>query len=525
MTVVCQLFSLPDEILIKVILMSEIKDIKNCMLASKELRNFIFNTPEIMRKVQINLKPSFNEWVEASTFLKDRGSALKNLKFKLFDLPRPLIKFILEQTPNLEELILVHTQPTVKQVPDEMDEQIDDNLPELPKLKALELELCDLRDFLKNIKSIKTLEKFTVSSKSYEDPKLLMRFLNQQPNLKELTMNATKENEYVKFIKYFSSKANFQLRTFKLKLCSYRNERYIVDFLKTQTECLEELEFNEEPEKDVLQLIFGQFRKLRKFSILKTGYRPILFKKSFPPNLIATLTYFEGDYFVDLHQLITKFPNIATLKCKKLKADGGNYDKITTLEVKFLDLEIFMNVTFPNLKNFSVTKNIKNCFNTDSCEAWKKFAKNIENVENITVKYAGDRYEFSDIDFFKGLKIFHNLQTFSYRHMLYGQLSDKPVSENEKIKEDNFYLKVLIDGNKKTVKVSNFLVDRYKGALKVLFDTFQGYEFIEFCFEDIWERPLNYKTAMTYYLTRNNKRPTEYNGKSLNRKVKSIRNY
>ena len=523
-----QLLSLPDEILIKIILMNEIKDVKNCMLVSKELRDFIFNTPEMMRKFQINLKPNFNEWKAASTFLKDRGSFFRNLKFKLFDLSRPLIKFILEQTPNLEDLILDHEQPHIVKTgtdSNEMDEQLDVSLPELPKLKSLTLELCDLKDFLKNTKNVKTLQKFSVSSKNYEDPELLMNFLNQQPNLKELTMNSKKENDSVKVVKYFcANRTNFQLKTFKVKLSNYRNERFIVGFLATQTDCLEELEFYEEPEKDVLQMIFAQFKKLRKFTILKTNYRPILFKKSFPPNRIDTLTHFDGDYFVILDELIAKFPNISTLKCKKLKADGGNYEKITTLEVKFLDLEIFMNVTFPNLKNFSVIKNIKNCFNTDSCEAWKKFAKNIENVENITVKYAGDRYEFSDYDFFKGLKIFQNLKTFSYRHMLYGQLSDKPVKENEMIKENNFYLKVLIDGHKNTIKVSNFLVDRYKAALKILLDTFQGYEFIEFCFEDLWERPLNHKTAMTYYLTRNNKRPAEYGGKSINKKAKSTRN-
>ncbi|KAL7012281.1 hypothetical protein ACKWTF_014741 [Chironomus riparius] len=154
------LSSLPTEIIIKIISsLDDIQDIRNCMLLSKNIRDSIFKTSKIMRKVLVSLNSS-----EASEFLNFRGNSIRCLKIQSHN--EDNLKLIFRKVPNLEELTFKNNQFTDKFtrqssiIQQELDkynkivEGLDDKLPsDLRNLKVLEIRFLESQ-----LESLKELE-------------------------------------------------------------------------------------------------------------------------------------------------------------------------------------------------------------------------------------------------------------------------------------------------------------------------------------------------------------------------------
>lgn len=96
----------PAEI-IKAILchLDDVKDLKNCLLVSPEIRELIIKTPELMRKLQVYLMTE--TWETKLPFIERYGFFIRSLK--LDDIGFKNTKEymnILRKTPNLESLII-----------------------------------------------------------------------------------------------------------------------------------------------------------------------------------------------------------------------------------------------------------------------------------------------------------------------------------------------------------------------------------------------------------------------------------
>lgn len=80
----------------------EVKDFKNCLELSKEIRHLILKTPKILNKIQVILESNAKE-EEVSVFLNNYGLNITTLKIKGSQIEQELLSFILDNVPNLEE--------------------------------------------------------------------------------------------------------------------------------------------------------------------------------------------------------------------------------------------------------------------------------------------------------------------------------------------------------------------------------------------------------------------------------------
>ena len=189
--------------------LKSIDDIRNCMLLSKEIKDSMLKSPEIMRNIKIQLK-CFYETETAKKVLTEHGRYIRCLSILAKVKSSKLFKDLLSLVPNLEEFLLekriVLSRPTYpwsvvysswlnelvyesdKDSSDSDDEDEDEhtanedtdddvyvppptiklsdywndneNSLDMTKLKALKIDVRDLEFFLKATKNVKNLENF-----------------------------------------------------------------------------------------------------------------------------------------------------------------------------------------------------------------------------------------------------------------------------------------------------------------------------------------------------------------------------
>ena len=110
-----------------------------------------------------------------------------------------------------------------------------------------------------------------MSSKSFDEFDLLVEFLNQLGSLKELILSRNKKPNVAKFSTK-NSNVKFQLQKLTINfLCPGISFPYtsgkLCQFLETQADCLEEMEFVEIQEPEILQSLITNFKNLTKLKI------------------------------------------------------------------------------------------------------------------------------------------------------------------------------------------------------------------------------------------------------------------
>ncbi|CAG9810732.1 unnamed protein product [Chironomus riparius] len=458
------LSSLPTEIIIKIISsLDDIQDIRNCMLLSKNIRDSIFKTSKIMRKVLVSLNSS-----EASEFLNFRGNSIRCLKIQSHN--EDNLKLIFRKVPNLEELTFKNNQFTDKFtrqssiIQQELDkynkivEGLDDKLPsDLRNLKVLEIRLANFEMFTKSTKNITKLEKFTIYLTELRDDELLLKFLNQQSILKELIVINISQFHIIDFpCLNFCVEVKFRLKI--LKLIRIKFDNYLARFLESQLESLKELELTEVGNHETLEAMFMKSRKLKKLSLGAVACS-MIFANDFPDLRMQSLETYEdrNSKGVELDKIYERFPNLLNLKCLQLMPINGIFDKIVSLELFVLDCQKLKDL---QLKSLSILTIIKVSRFSDAT-IWEKFTKNIKNIEILTIKHVEDLHNIPQI--LKHLKNFQRLQTF-------------------KLKQASYYddYEITIDTKLKTVKTLRSSVEKNQEILKVLHENFDDFEFFEF---------------------------------------------
>ncbi|KAL7015673.1 hypothetical protein ACKWTF_016590 [Chironomus riparius] len=271
----------PIEIIAEIISnLTDINDIKSCMELSRDINNYIFKTPKIMTKLEFNLNCILkSEKSESLKFLKLKGNLIKNMKINFTSESSEILRTCLSQTPNLVEFLFDNAPPecaccrvcsfsTEDQDKLEFNEYwtLNINSIELPKLKVLEIEVVDLYNFLKVTKQVKTLEKLTIFIHSSKHQKIMTDFILQQRNLKVLNLIVTGIDGEINFLSQdISKKVNFKLQSLK----TYTRNKTLIsgffdEFLMTQVESLEEIDFDFSPNNSTLDILFNKAKKLRK---------------------------------------------------------------------------------------------------------------------------------------------------------------------------------------------------------------------------------------------------------------------
>lgn len=357
---------------------------------------------------------------------------------------------------------------------------------DLPNLKSLNIRFQDLRKLMDHICSLESLEKLSLSVNEFKNDTFLIDFFIFVINLKDLSISECENDEKLdkcytyKDLKILNEKVNFKLKRFALNARSY-NDNFVTKFIKTQVENLEELELTFELNENIFGPIWSKFKKLRKLK-LSCVRNQINFIEHFHDVHIETVTSFDTTRFSNLKKNIERFPNLEIFNSMEIVAMYGEFTKITTLNIEFLNLSLVKGGMFPNLKNLTVTRCIEPCENKD----WISFCKNISNVENVRLKI---HYKaICDCCVFDCLSIFKKLKKFSFEHNL---------KFLKKYSEENFneYYKVAINTIKKTVKICNFIVENDVNSFLKVYEHFVSYEFTEICFEDDSQKSLVFDPA------------------------------
>jgi len=396
------------------------------MQLSKEIRDLIFKTPEIMRKFKFTYNYQGRCPLE---FFIDRGTSIRNLRLNMRPDDEAIMRFLLNCTPNLEELTFFNA----------MDDKSDrwmsysDNFigigkADLPRLKYLHMKISGLDYFIKNTKNVKNLQYLSIFSKRQEKCEMFKSFMDQQNNKNEL---------------------NF----------TFRNQNSItnVEFLLPMAEYVTEFTNNARISDENLVLIFEKFKKLRKFTDNYQTSNILAQRLSATKLQLKSLKIYESknNYFRNLHFEVfnKKFPNLEVLKCERFLVTEGINDKLETLHVCGMSFDNNQNFKLPNLKNFYLD------FSSGKAQHlfWDKFYKNIENVENIEI--TGYISELIDENFLQNLKKFPKLKTFKF------------VNIRNVIARDF----IIVDNSTKVLKISKDLDYKYK----VNFREFKGIQIFE----------------------------------------------
>ena len=482
------------EVIINIIsFLNEIDDLRSCFLLSKEIRDLIFKTPEIMRKIQIH----FNQcnWVNIPLkknnvwnsnpnychddslvtepqveFLENRGKFIRCLAFKTEEKFGEIFKFILNQVPNLEEFDFQILDP--KSEGNEIFD-ISEQTPDLSRLKTLKTNNRALNFLIKNTKNVKNLQNLSIISPQSNSQEILTDFLIQQENLQEFSLRFATAMDIINFpTRDITNEVKFHLK--KLKLCFVNgNRKHFIDFLQTQAESVDELELNYKPHEEILDVVFTKFKNLSKWTLNIFGDSPV-FSEFYPHWQLPNMKKYIGRSYsgVDLKNVYSRFPNLEYLWIWKLIDTTEIFSKLTSLDVGLLYSHKLENLKLPGLKNLKVF--IYYGYNHEPY--WVNFAKNNDNIQNLTIKDFQDTHDVTFV--VKNLNIFKNLKTFkigSCRRIGYGDVMGVDITS---VKDQQFF-NMIIDTERKTIKTSKFISIKYPDIIEILLDNFRGFECIE----------------------------------------------
>lgn len=497
-----------------------------------------------MQRIKFNLSTANKHG--AVRFLYYRGYAVRHLYIKVDWKFGTSMKYFLRKLVKLTELRIEGDDYDEDDEDDDQELDIEedkgkDQTADLSNLRILKVHhICDLNDLIKYSKNLTNLTNLIAKFGDDDNHDSFTDFLCCQEKLVELNLEDSNDDfefpnrdisESIKFklnklqlilpkihkdhfISFLGTQAstlqvleletsdstafnfpsrdisrdiNLNLKVFKIS-CPVIHNEYFKNFLRTQALCLEELELNLITHSATFEMIFINFKVLKKLTIDEDGSETI-FHEDFPQNLtLDSLQTFhdKNQNGTIVRKLINFFPNLETLKgCDTMQANGTS-ESIQTFDVSEVYWPRIRNFKMPNLKNLFIKK-IDRC---DDRYYWSNFCNNFLNVENITIEKIGNEV-LDTLRLIKSLKKFTKLKTFKLRH---GNAiaHDYKLDENERVeefkndrKERVKFFKILLDIEGRTIKISSYIVKNCKKEMKLLKEFFNGFEFFEFCFEEL----------------------------------------
>lgn len=444
---------LPIEMIIEIFSkLNEINDLRNCMLLSKEIRNSMFKSPKIMRKIQIVIKSDkFDK--EFKTFLLERGKFIKNFKMhKNFYLPTSeLIQNVLRCVPNLESFTgSLHSDRTaildgfIRSNSDQSNDiiwpdpneevrekSIAENHFEFPYIKDLTLEIAN-DIFFMNAVNMKYLTYFRICTIESDISKALNNFLVQQENLKEFYFDPC-----TSFLtRDITSEVKFRLTKLEISYGTELNDECL-KFIDSQAENLKELSFFDKPIDFEIDRIF-KYKNLEKLTL---SY--IRDPDDNIDDILPNLKYFETS-FINMSRfyfIIKSFPNLETLKCFRFYCDNDDTGNFKGQQIQNLKLS--------KLKNLSLS-----FVNSNNLEKFNSYAPYIENLKIMEISKISTL-----LSVIQNLKRFESLKTF------------------ETTICSKFLLMIKINLVEKTINVKSSILNQYKMASDTLQEIFKNFSF------------------------------------------------
>lgn len=356
--------------------LNDIEDMRNCMLLSTDIKDFIYKTPKIMHKIQIAFKSDIN-LEEISQFLDERGKFIKNIKiqenFKENKIIDPLlIPVILNKCPNIEKFTHAsHPDYSVMKT-----EKIVKYPFELLRLKHLIIETDESGNFIANARNIKNLETLKCFHHKLPINENLTDFLCQQENLKELSLKysilyAPKSfptRDIRKEIKFKLNKLNYSIN-------SRQFSPNFIKFLEKQAENLIELNLFGIIELEIYEIIFKKCKNLEKLSIFpqEGSYS---YTNDHHDWMLSNLRYFESEK-LRFDYVYKKFPNIDSIKCSQIEKVEGTFEKLLNLDIKNLNENKFISIMLPNLRTLNVS--------SVDLSTFEQLIRNSQKIESISV--------------------------------------------------------------------------------------------------------------------------------------------
>jgi len=447
--------------------LDDIKDIHNCMLLSKETRDAIFRTPQIMRKMMIiTCKYNWNSFLK---FINKKGEFIRNIKFEFRGMNEKYMKFALHHVPNLEKLVHCHLDEDLDIWDMDVNYSSVEEFPEPADLSQLRnLFLVDerfekLTRITKNIKKLETLNCWMEKEESLEN---FTNFIVKQNNLKELKLEYLNFEADQKFpSRDISSEVKFQLKILKLNKC-YNDNPHFLTFFKNQAEKLEILELVNPPDENICKVIYKMCKNLKELSL--QGSETTVYYELYPEYKLESLKYLKEAYFSTpkLIAACEKIPNLESIKCREFEDVSGIFENICNLELETIKVNKFQNVKLPNLKKLFVC-NFENSINDD----FQNFIKNIPNIEYF--KIGGIEINFNNAQILQHLTKFQKLRNFEaifYEIIEYYDFIDDPIE-----------YKISINFEKKTVQYLEDLLHEEESRM-----FFKDFEFIKSTCNDFW---------------------------------------
>lgn len=346
----------------------------------------------------INLKREFHsiyidQNVATRKVLVAHGAKLRHLKFAKASVQS--LQDLLQFTPLLESLELENISLTKSREP---------RLPVLlPYLKHLKIEACndEILDLIGSIKYLSSLELI-----SYENRKIVIRFLMQHPTLKSLAIGH-------KVVENFFQNEDVTTVPFRLKKLEFAGlpivivayEECLKKFLKLHAPTLDHIRIPHIISTDIHQIVFTQISNLKTLSI---NVESLPTEKSFyccmSPLEKVTKLRIHGKF--PKHEVaklfIANFPAVVYLNMKYLTCSIWFMKFLHKIaqhqkNIEYLKIPNFFkgtkpNVQFRNLKSFYVNT-------SQYMDFWKNFVHaHSKTLEEITVNKLHEEGKFKQKD-------------------------------------------------------------------------------------------------------------------------------
>ncbi|CRK94293.1 CLUMA_CG007808, isoform A [Clunio marinus] len=468
---------------------------------SKEFRESIIKSPELMRKIPIVLC-EHSSWRDLIPFLEKYGEHVMEMKFLSVSLHElEDVGIILKFTPNLENLccrlnfVKTYVNADGDIIYGIFEEEIKEDCIDfkLGKLKVVSIESPEkiVLMLIKALKHCVNIEEFNLSTTITRHEQIIGEFLEHQNNLKKLSIEGSSDNLLESIFTRSLVDRKFQLRALKLDCELDKFYPILSEFLNTQTDSLEELEIPH------YGMNFHYFRLILKCVNLRKLI--INFDGMFNGDRIAEIrnirlpnvTYVEfKDFqceFTVFEVVLGLFPNIEVLNTRiiyfSLHGILDNFPKLRKIISSEFRVELLSFAKSQSLKQLDVniTISIRDTF------FWDHLAKNIPNIENLTIKYENNRklLETTNMNskaLLKSLKSFKKLKqcriTDPFSQTVYINLDEDSDDKVPVLDEKQPYTFILDIVLKEIFATRNFLLE-HSQDLKELSEIFEIKEIVE----------------------------------------------
>jgi len=388
--------------------LDEIEDIKSCMLTSKEVREEMFKTSKIMRRIKLQFLIKNDYQGGKLKFLIAKGEFIRNIKLIVIGKSENLTRFIIHQVSNLEKFCFINYYSSYEHFDELIFEcgkfELFQEPAKLDKLKKFCFRSYYVGSLIENMAKVDTLEDLTFSLQeelAEHENDFFYNFLARQEQLKSWTAGRFPQRFFI--IKDLGTKFKFQLKSIT---CSINDPNFDI-FFQSQTEYLEELYGNSLYPK-IFENIVKNCKKLR---TLECNYfehlshnLPVDWRMETVHELDASYTRLK----CSLMKVYKRFPYLESLKCYCLEDASGIFKNLLSLDIELFCLVRFQNITFPNLLNLKIGI-IREPITENN---WKIFLQNFPKIEILKIKLLRTKDKFVPNFIFECLKSCEKIEIF-----------------------------------------------------------------------------------------------------------------